>query len=111
MSWAGGRAAVATALALLLLAGCSAPRKPDKAHKPATARATPRASAPRRPSPPVDFDSVRDSAPDSVPDVSRIPEPVPRDEPLARYGNKSPYTVLGRTYEVMSEAAARCVRT
>lgn len=107
MSWAEGRAALVVALALLLVAGCGAPRKPEKTHNAPTTRTTHRASAPKRPSPPVDFDSVRDAAPASVPDVSRIPEPVPRDEPLAKYGNKSPYTVLGRTYEVMSESAAK----
>ncbi len=110
MSWAQGRAAMAAALALLLVAGCAAPRKPGKVHQPPATRSEHRASTPPRPSPPVDFNSVRDSAPASVPDVSRIPEPVPRDEPLARYGNKSPYTVLGRTYEVMSESAARRYR-
>ena len=43
---------------------------------------------------------------DSVPppiDVSRIPEPVPRIEPRSLYGNKSPYTVLGQTYRVLSD--------
>jgi rare lipoprotein A len=44
---------------------------------------------------------------DSVPppiDVSRIPEPVPKAEPRSLYGNKSPYTVLGHTYRVLSSA-------
>jgi len=45
--------------------------------------------------------SERDGGPPIPPDVSRVPEPVPRVEPRAQYGNKSPYTVLGRTYEVM----------
>jgi rare lipoprotein A len=43
---------------------------------------------------------------DSVPppiDVSRIPEPVPKIEPRSLYGNKSPYTVLGRTYRVLPD--------
>ena len=43
----------------------------------------------------------RDGGPPIPPDVSRVPEPVPRAEPPARYGNKSPYTVLGRTYQVL----------
>jgi len=30
-----------------------------------------------------------------------IADAVPRDEPLARYGNQSPYTVLGKTYTVL----------
>ena len=44
---------------------------------------------------------------DSVPppiDVSTIPEPVPKIESRSLYGNKSPYTVLGQTYRVLSDA-------
>lgn len=39
-----------------------------------------------------------------VPDIAALPEPVPRAEPRSRYGNKSPYTVLGRTYTVLPSA-------
>jgi rare lipoprotein A len=46
----------------------------------------------------------RDGGPAIPPDVSRVPEPVPRAEPRAAYGNLSPYTVLGRTYTVMPSA-------
>lgn len=46
----------------------------------------------------------RDSGPERAPDISLIPEPVPRAEPRARYGNRSPYTVLGRTYHVLPTA-------
>ncbi len=38
---------------------------------------------------------------DSV-DVSHVPDAVPRVEPKSRGGNKSPYTVLGKTYTVMA---------
>ncbi|MBV8157437.1 MAG: septal ring lytic transglycosylase RlpA family protein [Dyella sp.] len=44
-------------------------------------------------------DSVPDGPP---PDVSKLPEPVPKVEPRALYGNKSPYTVLGQTYNVLA---------
>lgn len=37
-------------------------------------------------------------------DPSRIEVPSPRPEPRARYGNHSPYTVLGRTYRVLPTA-------
>lgn len=37
-------------------------------------------------------------------DPERIAVPEPRPEPLARYGNHSPYTVLGRTYHVRETA-------
>ena len=42
-----------------------------------------------------------DSTPREVPDVSKIPEPVPKNEPRSQYGNKSPYSVLGETYHVL----------
>ncbi len=47
---------------------------------------------------------------DSTPDIAgidfnAIPEPVPVVEPLARYGNKSPYAVNGQTYRVLPSAA------
>jgi len=43
----------------------------------------------------------RDSTPSEVPDVSKIPEPVPKNEPRSQYGNKSPYSVLGESYRVL----------
>jgi rare lipoprotein A len=33
-----------------------------------------------------------------------VHDAVPADEPLARYGNQSPYTVLGKTYTVMASS-------
>jgi len=42
--------------------------------------------------------------PDDVPDVSKLIEPVPKIEPRSLYGNKSPYTVLGHTYNVLPSA-------
>lgn len=47
---------------------------------------------------------VSDSAPGHALDLSGISEPVPRSEPASRYGNRSPYTVLGKTYRVMPDA-------
>lgn len=44
---------------------------------------------------------IRDSAPDEHRDWSKIPDAVPRWEPRARYGNHSPYRVLGKTYQVL----------
>ncbi|HEX7129501.1 MAG TPA: septal ring lytic transglycosylase RlpA family protein [Rhodanobacteraceae bacterium] len=47
-----------------------------------------------------------DSTPDGAGiDIASLPEPVPRAEPRARYGNKSPYTVRGETYRVLPTAA------
>ncbi len=47
---------------------------------------------------------VRDSAPEHALDVSGIPEPEPRHEPRSAYGNRTPYTVLGKSYRVMDSA-------
>lgn len=47
---------------------------------------------------------VADGGPASAIDVSGLVEPVPRDEPRARQGNRSPYTVLGKSYKVMDSA-------
>ncbi|QWT20102.1 septal ring lytic transglycosylase RlpA family protein [Bacillus sp. NP157] len=48
------------------------------------------------------YRSNADSVSTDVPDVSKIPEPVPKNEPRSLYGNKSPYSVLGQTYNVLS---------
>lgn len=99
-----GRLVVLLLLALLL-AGCGSSR-PRPSHGGGTT--APRAEG-RHGGGIVDDISrsqgtrYRDSN-DSVPppiDVSKIPEPVPKVEPRSLYGNKSPYTVLGKTYRVL----------
>lgn len=47
---------------------------------------------------------VKDSGPRGPVDVSHIPDAVPRAEQRTKAGNKSPYTVLGKTYYVMPSA-------
>jgi rare lipoprotein A len=49
---------------------------------------------------------VADTAPDRPIDVSGVVEPEPRAEPRSRYGNRSPYTVLGKTYHVLDDEDA-----
>ncbi len=44
---------------------------------------------------------IKDSGPKQAVDVAHIPDAVPRHEPRTRAGNKSRYTVLGKTYEVL----------
>ena len=64
----------------------------------------PRSASPARPSasaPHGRYAQARDSTPAAVPDISKIPEPVPRDEARSQYGNKSPYSVLGQSYRVL----------
>ena len=88
-------------LAALLLAACAA-RKP---------RPTTPLPEPQLPSPVVDdtrlpqaqrYRQQKDGeAPGARMDVSTLVEPVPKAEARARYGNKSPYTVLGKSYRVL----------
>ncbi|MGV6807627.1 MAG: septal ring lytic transglycosylase RlpA family protein [bacterium] len=47
----------------------------------------------------------KDGPPLNSVDVSKIPDAVPRHEPITIAGNKSPYTVFGKTYRVMSSSA------
>nr|WP_250878156.1 septal ring lytic transglycosylase RlpA family protein [Luteibacter anthropi] len=47
------------------------------------------------------YRSRSDSVPTDIPDVSKLPEPVPKVEPRSLYGNKSPYSVLGQSYTVL----------
>ncbi len=50
-------------------------------------------------------DGERDSAPSKPPpDLHRLPDPVPRQEPPARYGNPESYEVNGRRYVVAKSA-------
>ena len=104
-------AVAAVLVAGVLLAACSGPRsRPGSAG--AGHRGVPGTTSPAGES------GIRDdlSRPqssryrdgnDSVPppfDVSKLPEPVPKAEPRSRYGNKSPYTVRGKTYRVLPTA-------
>lgn len=47
---------------------------------------------------------VADAHPDGELDVSLLREPVPRAEPKSKYGNRSPYKVLGKSYYVLDSA-------
>lgn len=110
----------AAAIALVLAACSGAPRKSE----PPVAGALPQGQAQERerprksPYPPAQEDPskrgdyvagglyaphIRDSAPDYIPDVDAIPEPEVVDEPRSRYGNRSPYTVLGKRYTVLDD--------
>ncbi|RMH89091.1 septal ring lytic transglycosylase RlpA family protein [Lysobacter pythonis] len=46
---------------------------------------------------------VKDTVPDYIPNVDAIPEPEVLDLPRARHGNRSPYTVLGKSYTVLDD--------
>ena len=53
---------------------------------------------------------TRDGPPASAPPASQVAEPVPRAEPLSRYGNHSPYKVQGQRYHVMATASGYAER-
>ena len=111
---------LAAAAAALLLGACaSAPRpsSPSSAYAASEAPAstsTPLAAnpcAPTRAHRDSDYTAgglyapgVPDAGPSAPIDVSGIAEPVPRDEPKSRYGNRSPYTVLNKNYTVLGSA-------
>jgi rare lipoprotein A len=50
------------------------------------------------------FNVIKDAPPEVPVDVSQVPDAVPQDEPLAKTGNTSPYTVLGEAYTILPTA-------
>ncbi|HVR82473.1 MAG TPA: septal ring lytic transglycosylase RlpA family protein [Luteimonas sp.] len=117
--------ALALATIVLMLAACSgAPKKPTptagtRVQSPASAIAG-KPAARRSPYAPAQEDvgkrgdytrgglyapHIQDSAPGGLPDVDLIPEPEVSNEPRSRYGNRSPYVVLGKSYSVLPAAA------
>ncbi|MFC7367192.1 septal ring lytic transglycosylase RlpA family protein [Vreelandella zhaodongensis] len=51
-----------------------------------------------------------DAYPLEPPDVSKVPDAVPRIEPLSRAGNRSTYEVWGETYHVLPDATGYAKR-
>jgi rare lipoprotein A len=105
-------------LAVLLAACSSAPKKsapPPPAQHAGSASTASTSSARRSPYAPAQEDlskrgdytagglyapHIDDSAPDDLPDVDAIPEPIVKAEPRSRYGNRG-YSVLGKRYDVL----------
>lgn len=48
--------------------------------------------------------SEKDSAPSRVPDISKIPDAVPKAEPRSKYGNPRQYEVFGKNYYTLASA-------
>ena len=99
------RFALPLIVAVLLLSACAArkPRpSPSPLPGPSESRTTTETDRPQS----ERYRDARDGGP-AVPkiDISTLREPVPKVEPRARYGNKSPYSVLGKTYAVMGDAS------
>ena len=85
-----------------------APRKPRPVvSPPRPAENQPVPAAPHETSRPQSqrYHKTQDSEPDGARvDVATLVEPEPKAEPRARYGNKSPYSVLGKSYSVLPDA-------
>lgn len=110
-----GRVAI-SALSMLMLAACAGHRARPSAVRTGGAQET--LSPPGTGSGAADthtdntdlpqsnrYQHDHDGGPEQPPrDIARLPEPVPVPEPRSRYGNKSPYTVLGHTYHVLKSA-------
>jgi rare lipoprotein A len=47
---------------------------------------------------------ISDASPLGDLDISRLQEPIPRNEPKSKYGNRSPYKVLNKKYTVLDTA-------
>jgi rare lipoprotein A (peptidoglycan hydrolase) len=92
-------------MVIVLLAACGGG---GKGSRPGTSRSGGRVVSPSgryddiRKSQSSRYRSSKDSVPTDIPDVSKLPEPVPKVEPRALYGNKSPYSVDGQSYTVLS---------
>lgn len=48
--------------------------------------------------------SEKDSAPATAPDISQIPDAVPKAEPRSKYGNPPQYEVFGKNYYTLTSA-------
>lgn len=111
---------VAIALTTLLLLACGSGKKNTKPGKKATqtsGSSYPSRVTTARPDKPGEYTAgglyrpgVADGGPPIPPDIGHLVEPEPTDEPPARYGNRSPYTVLGKQYHVMEQADGYAAR-
>ena len=104
---------VAVALAIMMLVACGSGKKatkPSSKAAPTSSTTYPSRVTTARPDKPGEYTAgglyrpgVADGGPPIPPDISHLVEPEPTDEPPARYGNRSPYTVLGKQYHVMEQ--------
>ena len=79
------RVHLSAVLLLLLLGGCASEQRDDVAGQPSR---------------PAGAGSDRDGTPGYRADLMNVPDALPRPEVRTVAGNKSPYTVLGKTYRV-----------
>ncbi len=81
---------------VMLLAGCASGGGSAPAPRAATGDATETATG--------RYARASDAYPELPPDVSNVPDAVPRIEPRSRGGNRSPYQVWGQSYRVLDDA-------
>lgn len=110
------------ALLSMALAACGGktvkPSTPEAGHRAARAHGTrPPPVTRARPDKPGEYTAgglyrpgVSDGGPAIPPDISHLVEPEPTGEAPARYGNRSPYTVLGKDYHVLPSAQGYVAR-
>ncbi|MGO2132822.1 MAG: septal ring lytic transglycosylase RlpA family protein [Halomonas sp.] len=86
------------AFSMLLLAGCATTKD--------TAQQVTDAALPAEAPPSGErYHMNSDAYPEEPPDVSQVPDAMPRVEPRSRGGNKSTYDVWGKTYRVLDDAS------
>ncbi|GAA0557574.1 septal ring lytic transglycosylase RlpA family protein [Halomonas salifodinae] len=81
---------------VMLLAGCASGGGSAPAPRAETGDATETATG--------RYARASDAYPELPPDVSNVPDAVPRIEPRSRGGNRSPYQVWGQSYRVLDDA-------
>ncbi|MDT8878480.1 septal ring lytic transglycosylase RlpA family protein [Halomonas saccharevitans] len=82
-----------------LLVGCAGPRPAPVQSAGSDASASASSQGGER------YALTGDAYPEDPPDVAQVPDAVPQREPRSRGGNKSPYEVWGKRYEVMADAS------
>lgn len=87
-------------LSLLLLAGCAT--RQDSAQAPDAVQPEPETETQSNGE---RYHMNADAYPEEPPDVSQVPDAVPRHEPRSRGGNKSTYEVWGKSYQVLDDAS------
>lgn len=100
---------LAALLLSLLIAACAAPAPKPPSSKPAKPPINKGVKPPRGQGiSPEPYAQAFDAGPEHdeiPPDLDKIPDAVPRKEPLSRSGNAPVYEVLGRTYKVLPSAS------
>lgn len=81
-------------LFMLMLSGCATHTETGVPQKAPTDSTTPSSR----------YSMLNDAFPENPPDVSKVPDAVPRYEPHSRGGNRSPYEVFGQSYTVLPSA-------